>query len=56
VIRYASNQETPNDWIGKTLARHHKNIVAVALANKNARIVWALLTKNTSYEAGFSAV
>lgn len=55
VIRYASNQETPNDWLGKTLARRHKNVVAVALANKNARIVWALLTKNTSYVAGFSA-
>ena len=33
-------------------ARRHKNVAAVALANKNARIVWALLTRGGNYDSG----
>ncbi|MCB1825096.1 MAG: IS110 family transposase, partial [Candidatus Competibacteraceae bacterium] len=29
----------------------NKNVAAVVLANKNARIVWALLTSDTRYRA-----
>jgi hypothetical protein len=29
--------------------RRNKNIAAVALANKNARIAWALLSKKTDF-------
>ena len=43
VIRYAENKPTTT-WLNKLLERRNKNIAAVALANKNARIVWALLT------------
>jgi transposase len=43
VIQFAENKPATN-WINKMLLRRNKNIVAVALANKNARIVWALLT------------
>jgi len=31
-------------WLKALIARRRKNRAAVALANKNARIVWALLT------------
>jgi transposase len=31
--------------------RRHPNIVAVALANKNARIAWSLLTADSVYDA-----
>jgi transposase len=31
-------------WLNRLVARRNKNVAAVALANKNARIVWALLT------------
>ena len=31
--------------------RRNKNVAAVVLANKNARIVWALLTSDTRYRA-----
>ncbi len=51
VIRYASNKEISDNWLGKILTRRNKNVVAVALANKNARIIWSLLTKNTSFKA-----
>ena len=30
--------------------RRNKNVAAVALANKNARIVWALLNHNRDYQ------
>jgi transposase len=36
-------------WLQSLCSRRNKNIAAVALANKNARIVWALLTKKTDF-------
>ena len=36
-------------WLGQLAARTHTNIVAVALANKMARIVWAVLCKGEAY-------
>lgn len=44
VIRFAENKPA-NSWLNKLLNRRHQNVAAVALANKNARIVWALLTR-----------
>lgn len=34
----------------KLRERRHPNIAAVALANKNARIAWALLSGNDAYD------
>ncbi len=31
-------------WLGRLVARRHHNIAAVAMANKNARLAWALLS------------
>ena len=31
------------------MGRRNKNVAAVALANKNARIVWALLAQDRKY-------
>jgi transposase len=39
-----------NLWISELDQRRGKNISAVAVANKNARIAWALLTKKQCYE------
>jgi transposase len=41
-------------WLGKMRQRRHPNIVAVALANKNARIAWSLLTSDSVYDARLS--
>jgi len=38
-----------SQWIGHMRERRHPNIVAVALANKNARIVWSLLAGDENY-------
>ena len=37
-------------WVNQLAARKNKNIAAVALANKNARIVWALLNHDRDYQ------
>lgn len=43
-------------WLMKLLQRRNPNIAAVALANKNARIVWALLAHGRDYRPGYTAV
>jgi transposase len=42
-------------WLRGLLSRAHGNTVVVALASKLARIVWALLRKQTVYAAGATA-
>lgn len=39
-------------WLGKLTARRHHNVAAVAMANKNARLAWALLSSGKAYETG----
>ena len=36
-------------WLAKLTARTHRNVAAVALANKLARMAWAVLAKNEPY-------
>ena len=51
----ASGKQDPRSlWLGKMRQRRHPNVAAVALANKNARIVWAMLTGDTTYEPALS--
>lgn len=42
-------------WLKQLLARRPKNVVAVALANKNARIAWALLAHGRDYQSSYAA-
>lgn len=52
VLRAVGNKTDPRSrWLAGVAARRHKNVAAVALANKNARIVWALLTRGESYDS-----
>ena len=37
-------------WIDKALKRMHRNLVAIALANKLARIAWAVLARGRTYQ------
>src|SRR6266516_3463350 len=39
-----------SQWMRQLVERRGKNRTAVAVANKNARIVWALLTSHQAYE------
>ena len=41
-------------WLAQLSSRTHPNVTAVALANKLARISWAVLAKNEPYRAAVS--
>lgn len=50
VVRYAEKKtDSRSRWINGIKARRGANAAAVALANKNARILWALLSKGEAY-------
>lgn len=52
VVRVADKYlDRRNQWVSEIDKRRGKNISAVAVANKNARIAWALLSKKTTYQA-----
>lgn len=38
-----------SEWVNQLQARRNTNIATVALANKNARIIWAILSRGESY-------
>src|SRR5271163_1601258 len=48
--------DRPEGWLSRIVARRNPNIAAVALANKNARTVWALLANGRDYLAGYRSV
>nr|WP_174999243.1 hypothetical protein [Rugamonas aquatica] len=43
-------------WVTHIAEMRQHNIAAVALANKTARIAWAIMTKGTDYQPGLVAV
>jgi transposase len=45
-------QDARSQWIRRMRERRHPNVVAVALANKNARIVWSILSRDEEYRRG----
>ena len=49
VVRSAERKIAADTWLKRLLGRRHKNVAAVALANKNARTVWALLVHARDY-------
>ena len=52
VVRQASRKGAPQgSWLAKMLTRKPRMLVTVALANKTARIIWALLAKGGVYKA-----
>jgi transposase len=51
VIRQARTHPDKNPWLIQLLARRPAKVVAVALANKTARIAWAVLARGGTYRA-----
>lgn len=52
VIRFAENKphgKGNSSWLRTLIGRRNKNVATVALANKNARIVWALLAHDREF-------
>jgi transposase len=56
VVRYAGQRgASAGTWLGQMMARKPRMLVVVALANKTARIIWALLVKQEDYKAPVAA-
>lgn len=53
VIRQFERKANMQGWLGKLLGRRNKNVAAVALANKNARIAWALLAHDRNFRSDY---
>jgi len=43
-----------SQWVTRLAARSHPNVAVVALANKTARMAWAMLKNGTDYQPGTS--
>jgi transposase len=41
-------------WVVSLQSRKHANVVAVAMANKIARMAWAIMTRGTDYDPDFN--
>lgn len=52
VLRHARNKATRDgEWVRNLLARKPTKVAAVALANKTARILWAVMMRGDGYRA-----
>lgn len=49
LIRYARNKSPSASWLANLLARRPAKVAAVAMANKTARIIWAVLTQEREF-------
>lgn len=49
VVRYAERNGTCRPWLVQLLAKRPTKVATVALANKIARIAWAIMTRGESY-------
>jgi transposase len=56
VLYRASQKNDTESWLVKLTARRNANVAAVALANKTARIVWALLAHDREFRPDYTAV
>ncbi len=55
VIRHAKRRGTQNPWLAELIACKPTKVAAVALANKLARVVWALLRDGGTYQTPAAA-
>ena len=56
VMMHVDRQQHPlGKWMNQLEARVHRNVAVVALANKLARIAWAVLAKGTLYSSAVVA-
>jgi hypothetical protein len=53
ILAARRRNDSRNSWLANLLTRRHPNIAAVALANKNVRIVWALLAHGRDFKPDY---
>ena len=54
MIRVSAGKAPTDTWMKRLLHRRHQNVAAVALANKNARMVWAVLAHGRDYRPDYT--
>ena len=47
------HSKQPSPWLSRLLERRPRNVASVALANKNARTMWAMLAHDRRYERNY---
>jgi len=56
VLRHAKNRDDGlSQWLNELAARKHANVVTVALANKTARMAWAVVHNDMAYDPRLAA-
>jgi transposase len=56
VLRHAKDRDDGlSQWLNDLSARKHTNVVSVALANKTARMAWAIVHNETGYDPRLAA-
>ena len=55
LVRHARRRPDRHPWVARLLARMSAKQAAIAIANKTARIAWAIMTGGGTYEAGHRA-
>jgi transposase len=55
VIRHAKRRGTANPWLAGLIAHKPTKVVAVALANKTARVAWVLMRDGGTYQKPVAA-
>jgi transposase len=55
LLRLKGRADQAEGWLAQLVKRRNPNVAAVALANKNARIVWALLAHGREYQTGYAS-
>jgi transposase len=55
IRRVGTNSSATGDWVRSLLTRKPARVATVAMANKTARIVWAVLARGQTYRAPLAA-
>ncbi|WP_184036717.1 transposase [Paraburkholderia sp. Cpub6] len=50
------NAKEPGAWVEQLKKRRHPNVVIVALANRMARTIWAVLANDRPFEKGYVSI
>jgi transposase len=53
VVKSAERKPEQHVWLSKLMDRSHNNIATVAQANKNARVIWALMAHEQKFRSDY---
>jgi transposase len=51
--RAVTHSKSPPEWLSELIKRRPKNVAVVAMANKMARTIWALMAHERAYQSGY---